>query len=68
MVNGTKRGPKQLGEIILDTANVNGISTEFLEKSIQRLINILAAFRTGFRPVVALRVYSEREEPLAVPL
>lgn len=32
MVNGTKRGPKQLGEIILDTANVNGISTEFLEK------------------------------------
>lgn len=22
MVNGTKRGPKQLGEIILDTANV----------------------------------------------
>ena len=41
MVNGTKRGPKQLGEIILDTANVNGISTEFLEKSIQRLINIL---------------------------
>ena len=41
MVNGTKRGPKQLGEIILDTANVNGISTEFLEKSIKRLINIL---------------------------
>ena len=34
MVNGTKRGPKQLGEIILDTANVNGISTEFLEKLI----------------------------------
>ena len=29
MVNGTKRGPKQLGEIILDTANVNGISRNF---------------------------------------
>ena len=66
MVNGTKRGPKQLGEIILDTANVNGISTEFLEKSIQRLINILGTPSATYKDRIFRMLVKEKKIALEI--
>ena len=66
MVNGTKRGPKQLGEIILDTANVIGISTEFLEKSIQRLINILGTPSATYKDRIFRMLVKEKKIALEI--
>ena len=66
MVNATKRRQKQLGEIILDTANVNGISTEFLEKSIQRLINILGTPAATYKDRIFRMLVKEKKIALEI--
>ena len=66
MVNATKRGPKQLREIVLDTANVNGISTEFLEKSIQRLINILGTPAATYKDRIFRMLVKEKKIALEI--